>query len=240
MPTQKVFKHRVRARMAKTGEAYTAARHQLLRRADGAETPPTPSAPPEPSAETPAPPDAMPAEALLVADAGMVRATGRGHAEWFAILDAWGATNHTHTEIARWLSETHETPGWWTQNLTVAYERARGMRARHQMADGFSVSVTRTVRVAPEEALAAFTDEKRRAGWLSEPMRQRPTRARNTARFDWDEPPSRVVVSLAPRDDGRTTIAVAHERLPDAETGDRLKTRWRGWLAALKTVLEAR
>jgi uncharacterized protein YndB with AHSA1/START domain len=237
MPTQKVFKQRVRARMAKTGEAYTAARHQLLRKADGPEALPMP---PEPPAETPAPADAIPADALLVADEGMVRATGKGHAEWFAILDGWGATDHTHTEIARWLSENYGTPGWWTQNLTVSYERARGMRARHQMADGFSVSVTRTVDVAPEEALAAFTDEKRRAGWLSEPMHQRPTRARNTARFDWLEPPSRVVVTLAPRDDGRTTIAVAHERLPDAEAGERLKTRWREWLAALKAVLEGR
>ena len=54
--------------------------------------------------------------------------TGRSHAEWFALLDAWGATEHTHTEIARWLSETQGIPGWWTQNITVNYERARGMR----------------------------------------------------------------------------------------------------------------
>ena len=93
-----------------------------------------------------------------VADESMVRATGRSHAEWFAILDAWGATDHTHTEIARWLGEAQGVRPWWTQSVTVAYERARGMRARHQMADGFSVSVTRTVAVDTERALAAFTD----------------------------------------------------------------------------------
>ena len=32
MPTQKLFKRRVRARMTKTGESYTAARRQLLRK----------------------------------------------------------------------------------------------------------------------------------------------------------------------------------------------------------------
>lgn len=220
MPTQKVFKQRVRARMAKTGEAYTAARHQLLRKAND--------------------PDAIPADAMLVADEAMTRATGKGHAEWFAILDAWGATDHTHTEIARWLGETHGTPGWWAQNLTVAYERARGRRAPHQMSDGFSVSVTRTVAVPPEQALEAFTDEESRAAWLPVPMHPRPTRARNTARFDWVEPPSRVVVSLVPKGDGRTTIAVAHERLPDAVAGERLKGSWRAWLTDLKTLLEAR
>jgi uncharacterized protein YndB with AHSA1/START domain len=108
------------------------------------------------------------------------------------------------------------------------------------MADGFSVSVTRTVGVPPEVALEAFTDEKLRTAWLPLAMRQRPTRARHTARFDWDEPPSRIVVSLVPKGEGRTTIAVVHERLPDAEAGERLKGSWRTWLAALKTVLETR
>ena len=235
MPTQKVFKQRVRARMAKTGEAYTAARHQLMRKANDPEAPSAPSV-----SSRAAPTDSVPADALLVSDEAMTRATGKGHAEWFGILDAWGATDHAHTDIARWLSETHGTPGWWTQNLTVAYERARGLRSRHQMADGFSVSVTRTVVGPPEQALEAFTDEMSRAAWLPVPMRQRSTRARNTARFDWVEPPSRVVVSLVPRGDGRTTIAVAHERLPDAVAGERLKSSWRAWLAALKTLLEAR
>jgi len=240
MPTQKVFKRRVRARMTKTGESYTAARHQLLRKAPDAE--PGPPVEPPPSAAplelldeaTPS----IPADAQLVADAAMVRATGKGHAEWFALLDAWGATSHTHTEIARWLSETQGTPGWWTQNITVSYERARGMRARHQMADGFSVSVTRTVDVGAERALLAFTDETIRSTWLAAPMRQRPTRARNVARFDWDEPPSRLIVSVAPKGDDRTAITVGNERLPDAEAGEQFKDRWREWLATLKTVLE--
>lgn len=249
MPTQKVFKQRVRARMTKTGESYTAARHQLLRKATNPQPGPSPEVPhaatgsesmvaerePTSLAARSIPPDAP-----LVADAAMIRATGKGHAEWFAILDAWGATDHTHTEIARWLNETQGAPGWWIQNITVSYERARGMRARHQMANGFSISVTRTIDVEPEGALAAFTDETVRATWLSAPMRQRRTRARNVARFDWDEPPSRVVVSLAPKGDGRTAITVGHEQLPDAQAGEQFKDRWREWLAALKTVLETR
>ena len=114
------------------------------------------------------------------------------------------------------------------------------MRARHQMANGFSISVTRTVNVGPELALAAFTEEALRADWLPVPMRQRPTRARNVARFDWNEPPSRVIVSLAPKGDGRTTITVGHEQLPHAEAGEQMKVRWREWLAALKTIVESR
>jgi uncharacterized protein YndB with AHSA1/START domain len=247
MPTQKIFKQRVRARMTKTGESYTAARRQLLRKSAEPATPELESimtqyetidapegAGPDLSAE-PIPPDAM-----LVPDESMLRATGKGHAEWFTLLDAWGATGHTHTEIARWLSETHSVPGWWTQNVTVAYERARGMRARHQMPDGFSISATRTIAVGPERALAAFTDEPLRERWLpNAPMHRRPTRAARSARFDWLDPTSRIVVTVVPRGDDKTLVAVGHEQLPDAETGERLKGNWREWLAQLKAVLEA-
>lgn len=183
--------------------------------------------------------DAIPADALGVSDDAMLRASGRGHAEWFALLDAWGATGHGHTDIARWLSETHGVPGWWTQSITVAYERARGMRARHQMADGFSVSVTRTVTAAAERALEAFTDPSFRGRWAPDvPMRQRPTRAALSARFDWADPPSRVVVTVVPKGVDKTVVAVTHEQLPDSESGERLKSAWREWLGVLKGVLE--
>lgn len=236
MPTQKVFKHRVRERMSKTGESYTSARNQLLRKAEA----PTPDQEPEPQPATAASPEVVPDGVTLVADQSMVKATGRTHAEWFALLDAWGATDHTHTEIARWLGDEQGVQAWWTQNVTVAYERARGMRARHQMADGFSVSVTRTVGVGTERALAAFTDPDLRDRWLPDaPLQPRPTRAALTRRFDWADPPSRVVVTVAGKAADKTVVNVAHEKLPDAETGDRIKTAWRGWLGALKSVVES-
>jgi uncharacterized protein YndB with AHSA1/START domain len=178
-------------------------------------------------------------DAYGVSDDSMVRATGRNHGEWFALLDAWGATEHTHTEIARWLSETHGVPGWWTQSVTVAYERARGMRARHEMPNGFSISVSRTVAVDDARALEAFTDASLRESWLSgREMRQRPTRAARTARFDWPEPQSRVVVTVVPKGSDKTLVAVAHEQLPDAESAASLKAAWREWLGALKATLE--
>ena len=227
MPTQKIFKQRVRARMTKTGESYTAARRQLLHKAAG-DT--------EPAAEAPA---VIPPDALVVADDAMLRATGKRHEEWFALLDAWGATDHTHTEIARWLSETHGVPAWWTQGVTVSYERARGMRARHQMRNGFSVSATKTVAASPERAFAAFTNARIRGRWLpGAAMRQRPTRAAMSARFDWSDPPSRVIVGVAPKGADKSLVYVTHEQLPDAEAGERLKRAWRESLVELKAFLE--
>ncbi len=178
MPTQKIFKERVRTRMAKTGESYTAARRQLLQKADG----PKAAGPGSPAAATES---AIEAE-LLTSDESMRRGSGRGHREWFALLDAWGATEHTHTEIARWLHETEGVPGWWSQNITVNYERARGMRSPGQMADGFSISVTRTIAVDQDRLFAAITGASTRKRWLPGiTLRSRPTRAAWTARYDW-------------------------------------------------------
>jgi hypothetical protein len=169
----------------------------------------------------------------------MKRATGKGHDAWFTLLDDWGATAHMHTEIAKWLRETQGVGGWWAQNITVNYERARGMRAPHQMAGGYSVSATRTIATTPERALVAFTSPALRKGWLPDAhMRQRATRATLTARFDWPEPASRVVVNIVPKGDDKAVVAVAHEQLPDAVSADRLKVAWRGWLGDLKAFLE--
>jgi hypothetical protein len=238
MPTQKVFKRRVRARMSKTGESYAAARHQLLAKAKE----PAVLAAPEPTSNDPSAELAAgsPSDVeLMTSDAAMRRASGKGHDEWFALLDGWGATGHTHTEIASWLRETQGVAGWWAQNITVNYERARGMRDPHQMLRGYSVSVTRTVAVEPGLALDAFTSPTRRNRWLPDaPMRQRATRAALTARFDWPEPASRVVVTIGPKGDDKAVVAVAHEHLPDAASADRLKVAWRGWLGDLKAFLE--
>ena len=237
MPTQKIFKQRIRARMTKTGESYAAARLQLLRKAGDPADPGR--AGPTAVSEAAGAGDATSPTDLLTSDDAMRRGTGRGHEEWFALLDAWGATERRHPETARWLRETHEVSGWWAQGITVDYERARGIRSRHQMGDGYSIGVTRTIAVDAERLLGAFTSAPVRRRWLTDgSMRQRPTRAALSARFDWSDPPSRVVVTVIPKGADKATVAVGHEKLPDEGTADRLKGAWREWLGGLKAYLE--
>jgi len=234
MPTHKILKRRVRTRMTKTGESYTAARHQLLRKAAEPAAPGQDEPVNAPEATRPRPPTDF-----LTTDDAMRRGTGKAHEQWFALLDVWGATDHRHPDIARWLRETHGVSGWWAQGITVDYERVRGMRGRHQMGDGYSVSVTRTVAVDAHTLLGAFTSAPVRRRWLTgASMRQRPTQAALSARFDWSEPPSRVVVTVTSKGADRATVAVGHEQISDAATAERLKGAWREWLGAVKAVLE--
>ena len=123
MTTDKARKRAVRARMTKTGDRYSAARRSATK--------------PEPPAT----------EDLGQSDETIRRATGKGWKQWIRLLDDWGARERTHTEIARHVNQVFGVSGWWAQTVTVGYERARGMRAKHQRPDGFSVSVSKTVAV---------------------------------------------------------------------------------------------
>jgi len=169
----------------------------------------------------------------------MLERTGRPLAEWLELLDAWGAGSRTHTEIARWLATDHRVDGWWSQTITVGYERARGRRVLHQTSAGFSIGVTRTIATTADAVRAAFGDPDRRSSWFpGAPLERHAAYSGKRGRYDWTDPPSKVWVDLVPKADGRTTVTVTHERLPDADAAAALKEQWRGALDRLKRLLE--
>ena len=208
MTSQKSFKQRVRTRMEKTGESYTAARAQLLPREREPEVGPT----------------------------------GRSYREWFADLDAWGATEAPHKAIAAWLMDERRVPGLWAQNITVEYERARGLRAVGQGRDGlFSVNATKTVKVPVEALYAAVVDAHTREEWLpGVQLRERTATPHRSARYDWGEGSTRVVIGFDSKADGKSLVALLHERLPDGESAATMKAFWRERLSRLKSLLESR
>jgi uncharacterized protein YndB with AHSA1/START domain len=214
------FKRRVRERMAKTGESYTAARRMLI--ADGDR--------PDTAAYVFEPP---------VADERVVEATGRGLDAWFADLDEWGAASRSHTEIARWLREERDVDGWYSQAITLGYERARGLRAPGQRADGFVVGATKTVAVPVQRLFDAVHDEAVRERWLpGADMRVRTATSPKSIRYDWEDGSTRVIVTFEVMASAKGRIALSHERLPDAETAEEMKAWWRERLVALKSLLE--
>ena len=225
MTEQKSFKRIVRSRMEKTGESYTAARAALLAAGDGA-----------PKSASGAGPT------LTASDEVIRRRTGRGWEEWFDMLDEWGAVDRSHKEIARWLQEAQGVPGWDSQSITVSYERARGLREVGQHADGFTVTASKTVNVPVERLYDAWVDATERARWLpeSDRLRERTSTRARSARFDWDDGATRVVVGFESKGQSKSLAALSHERLPDSAEAERTKAFWRERVAALKEALEAR
>jgi len=218
MTTQRSFKHLVRSRMQKTGESYTAARAMLLRA--------------EPD------PDAAEQPVFVISDDAIRRRTGRGWEDLLALLDDWGATERSHGEIATWLREEHGVDSWGAQAVAVSYERARGMRAVGERRDGFAISASRTVGVPVERLYDAVADERLRARWLPDGrLRERTAQPHRSIRFDWDDGATRVNAYFQAKG-GRSTATISHERLPDADEAQRMKTYWRERLGALKEQLE--
>jgi hypothetical protein len=205
--------------MEKTGESYTAARAALL------------SAEETKATEGPT---------LTMSEESILRRTGRGWEEWFDLLDGSGAAGWAHAEIARWLADEQGIEGWDAQSVTVSYERARGGRAVGERPDGFSVTASKTVAVPVERLYDAFVDESLRERWLPDnELRERTATRPKSARFDWGDGETRVIVGFVSKEEAKSTVALEHARLADAKEAERMKTFWRERLTALKSQVEA-
>jgi hypothetical protein len=81
----------------------------------------------------------------------------------------------------------------------------------------------------------------RRDEWLpGVVLRERTATPHRTARFDWGEGSTRVIVGFVVKDERKSVVALAHERLPDSESAATMKAFWRERLSGLKALLEAR
>src|ERR1700677_4604156 len=85
-------------------------------------------------------------EPKKISDEVVKAKTGKELDAWFRILDAAGAKKLPHKEIAQYLRDKEKVPSWWSQMITVEYERARGLRKMFQKAGGtFAASASRTL-----------------------------------------------------------------------------------------------
>ena len=233
MTKQKAFKQRVRERMEKTGESYAAARSQVAAERDRVQ-----AAGERLATTADGPTDGRPTDGRPTDDK-VEAATGRRWDAWFTILDEWGGRDRTHRDTAAFLVEAHGVPGWWAQTVTVSYQRARGLRLKHQQAHGFTVSASKTVAAPPETLFEAFVDPRRRRRWLPDAtLRLRTSQPPRTARFDWGDGATRLLVSFDAKGPAKTTVTVSHERLPDPDEAETAKVAWRGRLADLKAFAE--
>lgn len=173
-----------------------------------------------------------------VSSAAVQEATGKTWDEWLATLDGDGAADMPHAQIAALAQEKHGASPWWSQMVTVGYEQARGLRARHQKSDGFAVSASRTVAVPVDVLFAAWTDEKQRARWLpGAPLAVRKATPNKSLRIDWEGGDSKVDVEFTSKGEAKSQVAIQHSRLPDGEAAAAVKAYWGDALDRMKARL---
>lgn len=165
-------------------------------------------------------------------------ATGKTWPEWLRTLDAEGAAKMPHRDIAALVHEKHGLGKWWAQMVTVGYERARGLREKHQRPDGYSVSVSRTMGASAAAAFEAWTNARKRAKWLVEEVEIRKATPNKTVRITWKDTSS-VEVRITPKGAAKAQVVVEHSKLKSATAAERTKKYWAERLGELAAVLGA-
>ncbi len=226
MPVRKDLKRLVRARMRKTGESYTAARARLLEKKRE-----------KPSAKAPgAPPQGDLAALAGMSDATVARRTGRSWKEWASELDRAGAAALAHGEIATLVVERYRLDGWWTQMVTVGYERIRGLREKGQRRDGtFEVSKSKTYPVPVAELWKVFCRCKE---WLQgETLRMSSAAKHKTMRMKWSDG-TPVEAYFQEKGPTKSVLALQHRKLASRAESARMRTYWSERLVAIGALLE--
>lgn len=186
--------------------------------------------------------------------------TGKDWDRWFRILDRWGAAAKGHKATAKWLHEKHTLSPWWSQMVTVRYERDRGLREKHQRPKGYEVSVTRRMEGTATRAFDALSRPSDLSRWFTRGARAnlevggaysnrdgdrgrflavvRPKRLRMT----WDNadhaPGTIVEFAIAPLAGGKVQVAVTHSRLASRRDAETMKEGWSWALDSLRSYLE--
>ena len=228
MPANKDFKRLVRTRMRKTGESYTTARMQLLKRKHSAIS----LEPVTAAAAILAPPDY--AKIAGMSDAAVKAKTGCTWERWVTALDYHGADAWSHRAIAEFIHEKYKVPDWWTQMVTVGYERIKGLRDRGQRRDGGYEATKSKVFAAPLARLyRAFADKRTRSRWLpGVNFTVRTATPNKSMRITWTDGTS-VEVWFTTKGDAKAQVQIQHRRLHDKAAAIRMKQYWTERLATL-------
>ena len=232
MPINKDLKRLVRARMKKTGEAYTTARTHLLKK---------PKSKTASKAAVTAAQNVDYAALAGTSDATIKAKTGCTWERWVRALDYHGAKEMSHRDIAAMVNKKYKIDGWWAQTVTVGYERIKGLRARGQRRDGtYEASKSRTFDVPVATLFEAWADASLRRRWLEgEHVKVRTATAPKSMRLGWSDG-TIIAIGFEAKGKSKSSVAVQHTKLPDRSTADRLKDYWSDRLDTLGQVLSDR
>ena len=226
MTTNKDFKRLVRARMTRTGEAYTAPRAHILEKSRNTSKPA-------------AAPESIDYATLAgMSDRTLEEKTGCNWERWVGMLDYHGAENMRHREIATLVRHKYKVDSWWSQMVTVGYERIKRRRALGQRLDGsYEASKSKTCAAPVATMFDAWAEPRRRKRWLNEAsVTLRTAIPPKSLRLGWHDG-TIVAVWFTAKGADKTAVAIAHTKLTSKADADRMKQYWAERLDALSEWL---
>jgi len=222
MPINKDLKRLVRDRMKKTGESYTTARLQLLRK--------------KPVSVASGFSRTDFGRIAGLSDASLKKATGCTWERWVKTLDKAGAVEKSHRDIAAIVSK-FGTPSWWTQMVTVGYERIRGLRDKgQQRGGGYRTSKSRTFDVPLARLYGAFADTRTRLRWLDAKVTVTSSTPNKRMRLAWDDG-TFAIAGFYAKGPSKSMVAVEHDKLAGKTAADAMKKAWGAYFDRLADLV---
>lgn len=199
--------------MAKTGERYSAARASLLSQPGPARRRPWASEP-------------------EMSNEAVIEATGTSWDDWCDVIDTWKLDGN-HAAIAAKLEADTHLDGWWSQSVTVGYERITGLRLPFERPDGtFTAGKSKTVTIDAAQLRAVLLDDEQRGdlfpGYKTELLSKPSAKAIRIS-----VGPGVAHFGIGEKLDGRARVSVDHRKLPSYEDVAEWKFYWSEWLDAI-------
>jgi hypothetical protein len=177
-----------------------------------------------------------------MSDAAVRAKTGKDWAGWFGALDKAGAARLDHGAIASILSEKHGVPGWWCQMVAVEFERARGLRVRHQTTGGFSVAISKTIVTTLPDLYEATANAAKRKKWFPDGAGkfQRSSQTKDKyLRGSWKKN-ARLEIGFHAKGAGKAQITVQVNKLARKVDVEVQRSAWKKALDKLTMIVGAR
>lgn len=218
MPKDKDLKRLIRVRMDKTGESYTAARLQVLKKG------------------TPLPENHV--ELAGVRDETVKAKTGHTWKEWTRLLDDVDAVAMSHPEIARYVVDNFDIGSWWAQSVTVGYERIRGLRevGQRRTTGEYEANKSKTFPVPIASLFEAFIDEANRHEWMRAQPEITTVRQNRSLRMIWEDGTA-VDAWFTSKGDAKSSVQIQHRKLKSAAELQARKDFWQERFKALGDLL---
>jgi hypothetical protein len=168
-------------------------------------------------------------------------ATGKTWSEWLTLLDAAGAAKKGVDHQQLWnlaMQSLPDAAGWWGQMVSVGYERARGLRQKHETRAGdFQATLSKTLPVPLFAAFAAWADKSLRRNWLDAPdLDFTKLNVGKNIRARW---PGGALLDIRFNATGpdKCQVVVDTMKLPDADAVNEAKAFWQEQFERLQAYL---
>jgi len=180
----------------------------------------------------------------------MKEKTGRNLEEWTAFLDQQGFRETPHREIAAFLREHAGLSPWWSQQVTVEYEKATGRRITGQTEKtGFQLGVSRTLNT-PARILWDWLVSESGVTWFAGALSEdfftqegvltssggimselKVFKKDSHLRLRWKFPEwrgfSTLQIRITPKGEDRTTLSIHQEKLSSQMVRTEMLAYWK-------------